>query len=72
MSNYDPITKEDILKNGYLGSIHMPLLISRFIAIRKLTWKERLRILFGKNVLVSETYQADRQNEKQYSIDVEF
>lgn len=55
----EPVAIWDIIANGELGAMYAPLQICRWVVMRKLTMRERLRALFGKLVVVTESYPSE-------------
>ena len=56
---FEPVSCWEIIKHGELGAMYAPMQISRWVVMRKLTLRERLRALFGKTVAVTESYPSE-------------
>jgi len=64
---FTPVTKDEVIRNGVLGSIFGSLQISRWVILRKLTWKERLKALLFGRLTVMETYSSDQPEIRSYN-----
>jgi hypothetical protein len=53
---FDAVTKEDVIKSGCLGGIYAPLHVSKIVVWQKTKWADRLRILFGAELHVTQSY----------------